>query len=61
MTAEPIAVRASACGPNATASSSVTPSATAAAAMPASIRLSGAGVAITKTYLRGGLPGLTKS
>ena len=61
MIVEPIAVRASACGPNATARSWVTPSATAAAAMPASIRFSGAGPAITKTYLRAGPPGLTKS
>ena len=34
MTADPTAVRASACGPNGTATNCVTPSATAAAAMP---------------------------
>jgi hypothetical protein len=37
----------------------VTPSATAAAAIPASIRDSEAGLAIAKTYLRAGTPGLT--
>ena len=50
MTAEPTAVRASACGPNATASSWVTPSAIAAAAMPHSARVPRAGSAMRPRY-----------
>ncbi len=50
MTADPTAVRASACGPNAPASSWVTPSATAAAAMPHSARLPRAGSAMMPRY-----------